>query len=319
MKEKLTMAKVILSTDEIIGKQHKVSKDEAFQYCKELAYNHYENFIVTSLFIPKVKRQHLYNLYAFCRWADDLADETGDPAKSFQLLQWWQSELHQCYQGHANHPVYVALQDTIETFQIPIKLFEDLLNAFIQDQQITRYETYAELLDYCSRSANPVGRLYLLIFGCNDPVSLEFSDCTCTSLQLTNFWQDIVSDIERNRIYIPQEDLHRFCYTEEMLREQIINDAFRGLLCFEVDRTRELFIKGLQLTNRVDRRIRLDIDLFNRTGMDILAKIEQNGFDVFNKRPTLSHQRKIFLLLWRLVVGSVPSFRWKNHRYEEEE
>ena len=187
---------------------------EAQQYCRRLARSHYENFSVATWFLPKRLRQHFYNVYAYCRISDDLGDEVGDPNLSLQLLDQWGRELDACYSGHARHPVFVALSETIRLFDIPRKPFADLLNAFRQDQTITRYPTFDDLLGYCQYSANPVGHLVLYLCGYRDAERQSLSDYTCTALQLANFWQDVSRDYAKGRIYLPLEDLGRFGVVE---------------------------------------------------------------------------------------------------------
>lgn len=186
------------------------SLEESFAYCRQLAETHYENFVVTSRLVPRPLRQHFANVYAYCRWSDDLADETTSRAESLDLLQWWEGELDACYAGQARHPVFVALRHTIGEFDIPAQPFHDLLNAFRQDQSVSRYETFADLLDYCRRSANPVGRMVLYLGRSHDEERGQLADSICTGLQLANFWQDVAQDWRRGRLYIPLEDCRRF-------------------------------------------------------------------------------------------------------------
>ncbi len=200
------------------------------QYCRRLAERHYENFTVASRLLPRRLRQHVCNIYAYCRWADDLADETGDPQRSLALLDWWEKLLRQCYQGQATHPVFVALSETIHEFNIPAEPFLDLLVAFRQDQQVTRYETIDQLLEYCRYSANPVGRMVLYLGRCHTPERARLSDSICTGLQLANFWQDVARDWDRGRIYLPQADCRRFGYDEGCFARRECNEAFRQLL-----------------------------------------------------------------------------------------
>lgn len=273
------------------------SVTSARAYCKRLATGRYENFSVASFFLPTPLRQHFYSVYAYCRWADDLADETEDTAVSMELLNWWEDELRLCYAGTPHHPVFVALEETIHKFDIPMAPFQDLLTAFRQDQRVRRYDTYDELMGYCRFSANPVGRLVLYLCGYRDEQRQLLSDDTCSALQLTNFWQDVTVDLEKGRIYLPLEDLRRFGYTEEELCNRILNDRFISLMQFEVERARALFHTGLSLCRQLDRRVRLDIELFNRGGLAILDQIADQGYDTLTRRPSLSKARKIGLIL----------------------
>lgn len=269
--------------------------------CAKLARTHYENFTVGSMFLPRALRKHVFNIYAYCRVCDDLADETGDPELSLRLLDWWREELFACFAGNPVHPVFQALSETIEAFDLPIQPFEDLISAFMQDQKITRYRTFKELLDYCSRSANPVGRLFLCLLGYRDAERQRLSDYTCTALQLANFWQDIGNDYPRGRIYIPLEDMEKFGYSECELRNQIVNTCFRRLMRFQINRTREFFERGAGLSRLIDGVGSVDIELFTRGGMCLLESIERQNYNVFSKRITVSTSKKIALMLgWGL-------------------
>ena len=274
-----------------------VSLESAHRYCSRLARRHYENFIVVSPFLPTALRRHFYHVYAYCRWSDDLADESGDTGLSLELLDWWDAELQACYENEFRHPVFVALRETIDRFEIPIAPFRDLLTAFRQDQVVTRYRTYADVLEYCRYSANPVGRIVLYLCGYRDRERQLLSDATCTALQLANFWQDVRVDLEKGRIYLPLEDLDRYHYTEEDLEAGVFDDRFRGLMAYQVNRTRELFDEGLGLYGMVDARVGLDIELFNRCGSALLDQIERRRFDVLSRRPTLSSARKTGLFM----------------------
>ncbi len=274
------------------------SLTEAETYCRELATTHYENFTVVSWFLPRELRQHMYNVYAFCRWADDLGDETGDMARSTRLLHWWRSELRRCFEGHAIHPVFVALRSTIDRFGLAPQSFEDLISAFEQDQIVTEYETFEQLRDYCRRSADPVGRLVLALFEQSTPEHLVWSDSICTGLQLANFWQDVDRDLTKGRIYLPCEDRRQFGYREEDLQARRTTSAFVELMRFEVDRARQFLLAGRPLLNSVQgRRLRLDLELFVAGGLKILDEIESIGYRVWDRRPTVTKPAKIGLLV----------------------
>ncbi|MBL4702620.1 MAG: squalene/phytoene synthase family protein, partial [Phycisphaeraceae bacterium] len=183
-----------------------LSYDQAVRYTKNLTQSQYENFTVVSWFLPKPLKQDFHAVYSFCRWADDLGDEVGDPHKSIELLNWWRWELDACYAGSPKHPVYIALEPVIKKYDIPRKPFDDLIDAFVQDQTVNRYDSWDQVLDYCTRSANPVGRLVLYMSGYRDDEHQRLSDATCTALQLTNFWQDVRRDVlDRDRVYIPRD------------------------------------------------------------------------------------------------------------------
>ncbi|MBI1884612.1 MAG: squalene synthase HpnC [Chlamydiae bacterium] len=262
--------------------------EEAFQYCEALARSHYENFTVVSYLVPRGKRQDLYSVYAFCRWSDDLGDEIGNPQESLRLLNLWLEELNTCLDEKPRHPVFIALRETIRKYDLPLKPFQDLIHAFKMDQEKQHYQDFGELLHYCQHSANPVGRIFLMLFGYRDEERFLLSDATCTALQLTNFWQDIPIDLKKGRIYIPLEDMARFHYCENELATHTFNHSFVRLMKFEIDRSRTLFQKGLGLIPKIRPRVQLDIELFNRGGLSILKAIEQNHYDVFTQRPTLS-------------------------------
>jgi squalene synthase HpnC len=278
------------------------SLEAARQYCKRLAGSHYENFSVATWFLPKRLRQHFYNVYAYCRISDDLGDEVGDPAASLRLLDQWQAELDACYAGTPRHPVFVALAETVQSCQIPKHEFSDLLTAFRQDQTVTRYATFHDLLGYCKNSANPVGHLVLYVCGYRDEERQKLSDFTCTALQLANFWQDVSVDYAKGRIYLPLEDLRRFAVSEADIAENRNTATFLEMMKFEVQRAREWFRQGLPLIDKVDRELAIDIELFSRGGQEILNAIEQQGYAVLGQRPVISKTRKVSLVA-RAALG----------------
>jgi squalene synthase HpnC len=280
------------------------SLTEAREYCRKLATHHYENFSVATWFLPKRLRQHFYNVYAYCRISDDLGDEVGDTNCSLLLLDEWEGELNACYIGSPRHPVFVALSETVQTFGIPKHEFSDLLAAFRQDQTVTRYKTFNDLLGYCKNSANPVGHLVLYVCGYNDAERQSLSDFTCTALQLANFWQDVSVDFAKGRIYLPLEDLHRFAISEDDIAHQRNTVAFLEMMKFEVERAREWFRQGLPLVKKVDRELAIDIELFSRGGQEILNAIEQQGYAVLGRRPTISKSRKLALVA-RAALGKL--------------
>jgi len=269
---------------------------EAREYCARLARTHYENFSVASWFLPRHLRQHFFNVYAYCRISDDLGDEVGDAAASLALLEQWQRELDACYEGSPKHPVFVALAETVRKCDIPQHEFSDLLIAFRQDQTVTRFQTFDDVLAYCKYSANPVGHLVLYLCGYRDAERQQLSDFTCTALQLANFWQDVSIDYLKDRIYLPLEDLRRFGVTEDNIARQENTPAFRALMKFEVERARDWFRRGLPLVGKVDRELAIDLDLFSRGGMEILNAIEKQDFAVLGRRPAISKSRKLGLV-----------------------
>ncbi len=277
---------------------------EAQAYCERLAKTHYENFSVATWFLPPKLRQHFYNVYAYCRISDDLGDEVGNPQQSLELLDQWEAELSACYAGSPRHPVFVALAETVRQFGIPQHEFSDLLIAFRQDQTVTRFETFNDVLGYCRYSANPVGHLVLYLGGYSDAERQQLSDYTCTALQLANFWQDIVVDYGKGRIYLPLEDLRRFGVTGENITQLRATPQFIELMKFEVQRAREWFERGLPLVKKIDRELAIDIELFSRGGQEILNAIERHGFDVLRQRPVISKPRKL-LLVARAAAGKL--------------
>ncbi len=285
------------------------SHAEAEAYTRWLATHHYENFHVVSFLLPKHLHQDFYNVYSFCRWADDLADEIGDADKSLELLAWWGRELDRMYHAaETHHPVFVALEGTVKRHGIPKQPFADLITAFIQDQKVTRYRDWAEVLHYCRYSANPVGRLVLYLCGYADEERQRLSDATCTALQLANFWQDVTVDQLKDRVYLPLDLLARHNYTVDDLFAHRFDDRFRGIMREAVDVARELFLTGLPLNRMVNRRLSVDLELFSRGGMRVLEKIEQQGYDVLSRRPKISKMERVGLLVGTLArVAFAPA------------
>src|SRR2546423_537495 len=265
---------------------------EAHEYCRRLARTHYENFSVATWFLPRSLRQHFFNIYAYCLISDDLGDETGDPKASLRLLDQWEAELNACYSGQPRHPVFVALAETVRTFDIPRPPFADLLKAFRQDQTVTRYPRFEDLLGYCRYSANPVGHLVLYVCGYRDAERQELSDFTCTALQLANFWQDVSVDYAKGRIYLPLEDLRRYRVSEDEIAGTQGTPAFCQLMRFEVARARQWFERGVPLASKVDRDLAVDIELFSRGGQEILNAIQRQSYAVLGRRPVISTPRK---------------------------
>jgi squalene synthase HpnC len=265
-------------------------------YCERLARTHYENFSVASLLLPRRLLRHFHAVYAYCRWADDLSDEVGGGPKALALLRWWRDELLRCYAGAPRHPVMIALCETIQKFNIPPAPFLNLLFAFEQDQMVKRYATFDQLLGYCRNSANPVGHLVLHLCGAYNYENAARSDCICTALQLANFWQDVDRDFSIGRVYLPEEDRRQFGYTEADLHNRRYNSAFVDLMRFEIERTRDLFYRGLPLLERMPAEVEPDIELFVRGGLTILRKIERRRYNVWAGRPVLARWEKAALL-----------------------
>ncbi len=280
---------------------------EARRYTAWLATHHYENFHVVTFLLPRRLRQDFYNVYAFCRWADDLGDEIGDTEESLRLLGWWRGELDAMYAGKTpRNPVFVALGETVGRHNLPKELFVNLIRAFVQDQTVMRYNDWDELFEYCEYSANPVGRLVLCLCGYRDEERQTLSDATCTALQLANFWQDIPVDLKKGRIYIPLGAMERYGYTEEDLAAGRESPAFRAVMREVVGIARGLFARGMPLVGKVDRRLAVDIDLFSRGGMLVLDKIEAQDYNVLRRRPSVSKAERVKLLLGALGRLVVP-------------
>ncbi len=272
------------------------SEREVREYTRWLATHHYENFHVVSFLLPRKLHQDFYNIYSFCRWADDLGDEIGDPQESLRLLAWWRCELQAMYRGEVSHPVYVALKETVRRHAIPIEPFDRLIRAFEQDQNTTRYRTFEDVFGYCVNSANPVGHLVLYLCGYRDADRQQLSDYTCTALQLANFWQDVGMDLEKGRVYLPLDLLAKHGYTLDELLRLEENARSRAVLAEAVSVAEDLFKKGLPLIGKVNRRLAIDLELFSRGGMKILQKIKMQDYNVLRQRPHISKSERAWIL-----------------------
>lgn len=274
--------------------------DEAFAHCERRAREHYENFPV-GLFVPRARRPYVHALYAFARAADDFADEPRYEGSRVEKLDQWEARLHAAYDGRAEDPIFLALGETVHRLAIPKQLLLDLLSAFRQDVVKSRYETWDELRDYCRRSADPVGRLVLLVFDQRAPELLPWSDAICTALQLANHWQDLAIDLKKDRIYVPRELLERFAVREWDLNAGKVDAAFTGLMRELVARTRALFDAGRPLCDRVGRELRFEMRLTWLGGSRILDGLEAVGYDMFRRRPRHGLLAKLGLALaaWR--------------------
>ena len=288
--------------------------DEAYKHCATLARAHYENFNVGGWITPKDKLPHVYAIYAWCRMVDDLGDEAmpresaASPSRAGQpdtavtehrraRLQWWEEELEAMYSGTPTHPISIAVQQTARAFEIPPEPFRRLIHANVMDQGSGRFETLDDVLEYCSYSANPVGHLYLHLFGYAERRLLTLADQTCTALQLTNFWQDVNRDYqERGRVYLPQNDMHRFGVSESDIANGNATNAFRTLLRHECEIAMQMFRRGVPLVEQLDKKAQLPVALFTRGGVAVLDAIRRQSYDVLSNRPALSKQRKSWLL-----------------------
>jgi squalene synthase HpnC len=264
--------------------------------------DHYENFPVASILLPRRLAPAVEAIYAFARSADDIADE-GDaqPAERLAALAAYEAALDAIEGGDTPPaPMFTRLAEQMARHALPLQPLRDLLSAFRQDVVTTRYADFASLLDYCRRSANPVGRLMLGLYGEHEPASLRESDAICSALQLINFWQDVAIDIAKGRIYLPLEDLARFRITEEDIVKAKAGPAWRALMRFEVERARALMLEGAPLATRLPGRMGWELRLVVQGGLRILEAIERNGYDVFRRRPRLQ-RRDWVLLLWRAM------------------
>ncbi|MBI4161861.1 MAG: squalene synthase HpnC [Acidobacteria bacterium] len=279
------------------------SIDAAFRECGRIARGHYENFPVGSPILPRDRRRYLHSIYAFARISDDFADEAEHEGRRGRRIAEWRDRLRRCAEGDADHPVFIALGETIRSCGVPPDLLDDLLKAFEQDTRVRRYRTFDDLLGYCRYSANPVGRLVLTVFGHRDEELFRLSDSICTALQLANFWQDVRVDLEKDRIYLPQEDLERFSCREEEIRRGAAAPAFRRLMEFQVARTEDWFRHGRDLPSRVRGRLGLELRCVWTGGMRSLRRIRRAGYDVLRRRPRLSLADRAAVLagglLWR--------------------
>lgn len=278
--------------------------EASFHFCSKIALEHYENFPVGSWIVPRDKRKYVHAIYTFARKADDFADEKKyKEEERLHLLEDWGNKLRSCVIENPEEPVFIALRETIRKFDIPVELLGDLITAFKLDLINKRYKSRKDLLSYCRYSANPVGRIVLFLFGYKDPELHRLSDFICTALQLTNFWQDISIDLEKDRVYLPAEDMERFGYNEKDLRSHILNSTFINLLKSEIDFTKGLFKEGLPLCNSVSKRLSLELKAVWSGGMKILEKIEKNGYDIFNNRPVINIFDKAKIISKTLVLG----------------
>ncbi|HXN98206.1 MAG TPA: squalene synthase HpnC [Candidatus Acidoferrales bacterium] len=277
---------------------------EAQRYTRWLATHHYENFNVVSRLLPRRLQQHFYNVYAYCRWSDDLGDEVETPLRALALLDAWEDELRSIYEPGRGpyHPVLIALRETVRAKNIPIQPFSDLLRAFRQDQRIHRYPDWDSVLDYCVCSANPVGRLVLYLCDYRDEIRQKLSDYTCTALQLANFWQDVSRDLEKGRIYIPLDALAEHGLTEADIAARKFDARYVALMKSLIARTRALFSAGLPLAQTVEPFLRVDLEMFSRGGLAILDAIEASGYNTLAHRPALTKWTQM-----RLLAGALAS------------
>jgi squalene synthase HpnC len=271
---------------------------EAQAECRRICYGHYENFPVASILVPKPLRQHVCNIYAFARTADDFADEARFAGQRAERLAEWRAWTEECYRGIYRHPIFIALAETVREFSLPSNLLLDLITAFQMDVEKSRYANFDEVLFYCRHSANPVGRLILALFGYRNPEWEFWSDEICTALQLANFWQDVAVDLQKDRIYLPQDEMAQYGVTEAQLSSGKMNDKLCALMQFQVNRTQQLFNRGIPLCMAVlHKRLRMELKCTWWGGATILQRIRDNRYDVF-RRPTITWWDK-GKILWK--------------------
>ena len=271
---------------------------EAYATCLEIARAHDENFPVASRLLPAPMRPHIAAIYAFARGADDIADEPGrTPEERLALLDAWSDHLH----GAPRDDVFIALADTRQKFELPDALFDDLLSAFRQDVTTTRYATWDELLNYCSRSANPVGRLVLRVAGYRSDQRDAWSDEVCTALQLTNFWQDFAIDWERGRLYVPREEWAAAGASIVDLERRVASPQWKRAIRVAVERTRQRFLAGRSICDAVEGRLCYELRATWLGGMRILDRLEAADYSVFTHRPRL-RRRDLLVIGWEALL-----------------
>ncbi len=273
---------------------------------RKLARGHYENFNIAAFILPKRLRQDLYNIYAFLRLADDIADECPDDREAEEVLLNWGENLQTPADEEVKEPVIKALRDTIKRHGLSLEPFQRLLSAFRMDLATKRWETWNDLRYYTRHSADPVGHIVLELFNYHDPDFFALSDKICTALQLANHWQDVREDWNRGRVYIPQEDLRRFCVSEDEIALGLATDRFRELMTFEVERARSLFLEGLSLIRKVDPRLRLQLALYWCGGMGALRTIERIDYDILNRSARMTTSDKILVVINAIKRWMMP-------------
>ena len=284
--------------------------EKSYAYCEEFVRAHTESYPVASRFVPSELRPHIVALYAFARSADDFADEPEYEGRRAEALDRWESALSRAAHGEADHPVFVALADTMERRELPIPPLEDMLTAFRMDMDVRRYATFQALRGYTARSADPVGRLLLALFGYREPELVRYADEMSTALQLTNFWQDVAADAARDHIYLPAEDMHFFGVTEADVKALKPTPALRDLMRFEVARTRALYDKGRPLLDKLGSDLRMELTLIWLVGTTILDKIEAAHYDVFAQRPAIRRRDQAIIMAraakeWATRLGAL--------------
>lgn len=273
------------------------SAEEAYRFCRQIAHKHGANFSVGFRFLPDAKRRAVYAAYAWCRWADDIADEPG--TEIIERLDAWQTELDNCYAGRPTHVITVALADALESFNIPKDAFVALIDGCRQDLVKTRYETFDELIIYCDYVATSISDISLSIFGYRTGRALEYGRSLATALQLTNITRDIGDDLRRDRIYIPREEMERFGVSEEDLRAQTRSEAVLALIRFQISRAEGYFQNATPLLKELDFDARFPVQLMGGIYAAVLRKLRNDPFAALGDRISLSKLRKLSVILSR--------------------
>ena len=288
------------------------TKESAYRYCERLATSHYENFPVASRFVPASLRPHVWAIYGFARTADDFSDEPRFAGRRREALDRWDQYLEASYHRDVDHPIFLALRDTVRRHTIPIGPLKALLTAFRMDLSKHRYASFAELRHYCTHSAEPVGQLVLYIHGHRQPELHRFSNEICSALQIANFLQDLSVDIPRGRCYLPQDELIHFGVTWDQLQARRHTTEFKELMRFMIARTRTMFLRGQPLLRKVSPGLSLELEATWRGGMKVLDLVEARDYEVLDYRPTLAKREAVDILgrsLWafgkRFVRGEV--------------
>ena len=282
--------------------------DDAYAYCERIVRSHHENFPVASRFVPAELRRHVWAIYAFARTADDIADEPQWEGRRSEALDHWEGELERAFYGEAEHPIFVALRDTIERRDIPISPLRDLITAFRMDLTTTRYATFEQFQTFARHAAAPVGKLVLYVFDYRDPQLHRYADEISYALQWSHVLQDLPLDLARGHLYLPEEDLNHFGVDEADLASGRPTDALRDMMKFEVARARAMFMRGRPLCDRVGRDLGFELNLIWHGGMSILDQIEAQRGDVWQRRPSLRTVDKVEMVL-RSAAARWPSWR----------
>lgn len=315
MGEKFDWGEHQVSDDKITlaGYDSHAGLEAAQNYCSLIARSHYENFLISNRFTPADKRQHIENIYAFCRYGDDLGDDAPFSNEiRWRLLDEWEADLARSFSGSdtgaggavgenwsgtPRHPILTAVAHTAKECDIPHEPFWKLIQAFKMDQKKSRYETWDELRDYCVHSADPVGHLFLYVYGHDEQSMRDLADFTCTALQLANHWQDVKRDLEQGRCYIPEEDMIRFQYSEQDLQNQVVDERWKALMEFQVKRSQEWFDEGRKLWEHIDPRLAVDLQMFTMGGEAVLASIKRQSYDTWSRRPTIGRFKQLRMLM----------------------